>query len=307
MAVPKYFEFFPYVLESLLVGEAVTAREIRDIIASKMHVSTEDRALVLPSGKQSEYNNRLNWAITYLKKANLVASPTRAVYQITQEGKSAYAQRNGDITLDYLKTIPCFIEFVSPKTGQTDQNSGSLRHNTNEETTPEAAMETASQQIKSSLVDELLSEVMRKSPDFFEKLVVDLLVKMGYGGEFENAGTVTKRSGDEGIDGIIREDKLGFNQIYVQAKRWDIGTTIGRPEIHRFYGALAGQGATKGLFVTTSRFSKEAVAFAKQQKIVLMDGVALANFMIDYKLGVSVKHVYEIKRIDTDFFNEDES
>ncbi len=304
MAVPKFFEFFSAVVECLLSGEIVAASDMRHAIAQKMHLSEEDLSLVLPSGKQTEFRNRVNWAVTYLKKAGLIAAPARAQYQITAQGKKAYQETSGQITLPYLKTIPTFLEFHSAKGGEG--KSGVEPPVPDDENTPQDILDFAYAKIKASLVDDLLSEIMRKPPIFFEKLVVDLLVKMGYGGTLEAPGMVTKQSGDEGIDGIIREDKLGFNSIYIQAKRWDLTATVGRPEIHRFFGALAGQGAKKGLFVTTAKFSKDAVNFARHQQIVLMDGKMLAELMIDYHVGVSLQSVYEIKRIDSDYFNEEE-
>ena len=174
--------------------------------------------------------------------------------------------------------------------------------------TPQDVLDEAFQQINTTLADDLLSEVMKQPPAFFEHLVVKLLMQMGYGGSVDNAGTVIGQTGDEGIDGIIREDKLGFSLIYIQAKRWDYDKTVGRPEIQKFVGALAGQGASKGLFITTAKFTKEACQYAEKQhttKVVLVDGTALAKLMIEYNLGVSTEATYEIKRIDSDFFAED--
>ena len=313
MPVPKYYEFFPHVMECLLPGEAVNASKVGDFVAKRMQLSEGDRQTLLPSGTQTVFNNRLNWAMTYLRKAGLMVSLRRGLYQITDRGREAYRKTGGKIDLAFLGGIESFLEFskAGKAGGETDNQPGSWKAvgaqaGFMEESTPQDMLDAAYEKIKSSLADDLLAEVMGKSPAFFERLVVNLLVRMGYGGTVDNAGLATGRSGDEGIDGVIREDKLGFSHIYIQAKRWDPDTTIGRPEIQRFFGALAGQRGSKGLFVTTARFSREAREYAVAQHIVLVDGRRLAELMIDHNVGVSPRNVYEIKRIDTDYFNEEE-
>ena len=203
----------------------------------------------------------------------------------------------------YLRRFESFRKFISPNTEDARPNTEEVSSQT-----PQDTLEEAFQRINATLADDLLAEIMKLSPGFFEHMVVRLLMKMGYGGSVENAGTVVGQTGDEGIDGIVREDKLGFNLIYIQAKHWDCEKTIGRPEIQKFVGALAGQGATKGLFITTARFSAAAYDYAQKQhttKVVLVDGAALAKLMIEYNLGVSTEITYQIKRIDSDFFAED--
>ncbi len=304
MAVPKFFEFFPVVMECLLPGEAVNAQSLRDFAVQRLNVSEEDRKVLVPSGKQSMFYNRVSWAATYLKKAELIASPKRGQYQITPKGRAAWKETGGHINLKYLSTIDSFVSFQTAV--PADAAEGEKKDSQNEESTPQDVLDAAYEKIKSTLMDDLLAEIMGQTPAFFERLVVELLVKMGYGGTVENPGTAIGRTGDEGIDGVIREDKLGFSYIYIQAKRWDINITIGRPEIQRFFGALAGQHGSKGLFITTARFSREAREYADRQHIVLVDGRKLAELMIDHNLGVSPRIVYEIKRIDTDYFSDEE-
>lgn len=241
----------------------------------------------------------------YLKKAGLIASPERAVYQITEAGRKA---KESGVTIDlkYLEQIPSFRAFHKAKS----KESGAGSDTETSGNTPVESFEVAYEQIRRDLADEVIAAVMQASPTFFEHLVVDLLLKVGYGGAFDGAGIVTKQSGDGGIDGIIREDKLGFSSIYIQAKRWQPDVTVGRPEIQKFAGALLGQGAAKGLFITTAHFSQEAQRYADSissptSRIVLIDGEQLAHLMITYNVGVSVQQTYEIKRIDSDYFAED--
>lgn len=210
----------------------------------------------------------------------------------------------------YLERYDSFKQFVSAQvtSGNGQQPQSVTGADDLSGQTPQDALDAAYQQINQALADDILSEIMRQQPGFFERLVVQLLENMGYGGSVENAGQVVGKSGDEGIDGIIREDKLGFSLIYIQAKRWDRNTSIGRPEIQKFVGALAGQGASKGLFITTAQFTNEAREYAKKQhttKVVLVDGEALANLMIEYNVGVSTQAGYQIKQLDSDFFSEE--
>ncbi|MGN0603553.1 MAG: restriction endonuclease [Oscillospiraceae bacterium] len=201
----------------------------------------------------------------------------------------------------FLCQYDCFKKFKYAGKKNVSTESDSIESNE----TPQDILDRAHQEITAALADDLLSEIMKNTPDFFEHLVVLLLRKMGYGGAVENSGMVVGQSGDEGIDGVIKEDKLGFNMIYIQAKRWDQDRSVGRPEIQKFVGALAGQGASKGLFITTAKFSQQAQDYVKKQhttKVVLVDGLTLAKLMIDYDLGVSTVSVYPIKKLDTDFF-----
>ena len=303
MAVPKFYEFFMPVIKCLQAGQSMHVRDIRSACFQDMQLSAADLAQMLPSEKQPTVVNRIHWALQYLKKAGLITSPQRAIYQITDLGCKAY--QNGDhVDLKYLEQFPAFVAFHQTKAKPSDVPL------VIEPVTPVESFEEAYEKIRRDLADEVIAAVMRGSPTFFEHLVVDLLLKIGYGGAFEDAGIVTRPSGDGGIDGIIREDKLGFNSIYIQAKRWQPEQTVGRPEIQKFAGALLGQGASKGLFITTAHFSSEAKKYADSissptSKIVLIDGEQLAQLMITYNVGVAVQSTYEIKRIDSDYFEED--
>lgn len=314
MAIPKYDEMYSEFLQVLLDGKAHSIREIRDYLANLLEISDEERQQLLPSGKQTIFNNRVQWTASYLKQAGLIESVSRGFYCITETGKSAFSHQKGQIDNSFLLHFDSFKNFLSRRsdTNFDDINPLEPHHSATDLPTvssesPQDILDKAYDQINSALIDDLLTEVMKQSPTFFESLIVRLLTQMGYGGSLNDAGIVTQASGDEGIDGIIREDKLGFSRIYIQAKRWDRNSTVGRPEIQKFVGALAGQGASKGLFVTTAQFSREAKEYAEKQhttKIILIDGTSLAKLMIEYNVGVSVEAVYSIKRIDSDFFDD---
>ena len=302
MAIPKYYEMYKPFLFCLKEGSPIPLRDVREYIATDLGITSEERKQLLPSGKQSIFNNRVGWARTYLDKAGLIKSRSRGVYQITDEGMRVFSENPDGITDEYLTRYPSFQAFKYPDSNTNDEPEHQVLNET-----PQDIIDKAFTQINASLSDELLSEIMGQTPEFFERLVVVLLEKMGYGGSLKDAGIVTGQSGDEGIDGIVREDKLGFNLIYIQAKRWEVEKSIGRPEIQKFVGALAGQGATKGLFITSAKFSKEALIYANKQhttKIILVDGTTLTKLMIEHNLGVSVESTYDIKRIDTDFFTD---
>ncbi len=305
MAVPKFFDFFPSVLHALLDGTEKTVKQIREESIAFLQVSETDRNELLPSGRQRTVDNRVNWAITYLKNAGLITATRRGVYTITTEGLNAYSDVGNEIDLAYLERYEQFRAFHGTSTTPTSSKQPDL---SSAEDTPQDMFEKAYTQINSALAEDLLASIMEHSPAFFERLVVDLLLKMGYGSSFDSAGMVVGHSGDEGIDGIIREDKLGFSNIYIQAKRWDPESmTVGRPEIQKFVGALAGQGASKGLFITTAQFTKEAINYAAKQlaaKIVLVDGRQLTKLMIEYGIGVSIQSTYTIKKIDSDYFDD---
>jgi len=305
MAVPKYHEMYLPFLDCLKNGESLKLKEVKEFVAAAMSITEEERKELLPSGKQAIFDNRIGWSRTFLKKAGLIDSPSRGVFVINAEGSKLLAESPPTINDVLLMRYESFRLFKSPNGNGHDISIVDIS-----EETPQDVLDSAFKLIKASLADELLSEIMKQSPSFFEDLVVKLLEKMGYGGSLKGAGTVVGRTGDEGIDGIIREDKLGFNLIYIQAKRWELAKTIGRPEIQKFVGALAGQGATKGLFITTAQFTKEAIAYADKQhttKVILVDGAMLSELMIEYNLGVSSEMIYEIKRLDTDFFINDDN
>lgn len=318
MSIPKYDEMYRELLEALSDDESHKISEIRDILATRFSVSDEERKDLLPSGKQPIFNNRVNWTASYLKQAGLIKNSSRGVYHITETGKSILAAHVPQIDNDFLLKFDSFKDFISrttPVVSDCDTTISDVKNNyplvvqkgAVSSESPQDILDDAYHKIKVTLIDDILSEIMKQSSVFFEHLVVYLLTQMGYGGSLQSAGTVTRSTGDEGIDGIIREDKLGFNRIYIQAKRWDRNSTVGRPELQKFVGALVGQGATKGLFITTAQFTKEAVEYAKKQhatKIILIDGTALAELMIEYNVGVSVETTYFIKKIDSDFFDD---
>lgn len=303
MPVPKYYQFFPSILDCLADGKEHNLKEVAEYCANKFNLSDEDKREALPSG-QPTYLNRVGWARTYLKKAGLIDRTSRSVYVITDLGEEAVKNGSSNVDLEYLRRFDSFNEFSNPKNTQSDN---CVDINKKEES-PQEQLEFSIREINSSLCDSLMSELLKMSPYDFENLIVRLLIKMGYGTLKQNEMAVTPKSGDEGIDGIVSADKFGFDSIYIQAKKWCSDSTVGRPEIQKFLGALAGQGATKGIFITTAHFSKEAIAFAEKQlhqKIVLVDGNQLTELMIEYNLGVSVVETYVVKRVDYDFFNDE--
>lgn len=306
MAVPKFHEFFNVFLQALADGQTHKAKDVRSFIAEEMHLSEEGLAELLPSKRQTTFDNRVAWARTYLDRAGLVETPSRGQYCITEEGKKVLA--SGDkVDLKYLDRYPAFVDFHTANSAEFDSSGNVSVEKNAEEKSPTEILDDAFKTVHATLAGELINEVMKLTAGEFEKLVVQLLLKMGYGSGVDNAGVATKLSGDGGIDGIIKEDQLGFSSIYIQAKQWSLDSTVGRPEIQKFAGALQGEKATKGLFITTAKFSKEAREYAnnlRQSNIVLIDGDALMRLMIKYNLGVSVEQIYEVKRIDTDFFND---
>lgn len=302
MAVPKFFEFFEAFLKAVSDGELHSAKDVRNNIANSMKLTEEDLAEMLPSGSQRTFDNRVAWARTYLDKAGLIETPMRGKYHITEKGKRALTS-NEKIDLAYLEKSEEFKNFHNVTTQNT---SIEIQDEKNE--TPLEILESAHKQYLSTLASQLMDEVMKLTPVEFERHVVKLLLKMGYGSGIEGAGMVTQASNDGGIDGIIKEDQLGFSHIYIQAKQWALEQTVGKPEIQKFVGALQGQQAQKGLFITTARFSSGAIQYANNLlgvKVVLVDGSALTKLMIKHSVGVSLEQTYEVKKIDSDFFAEE--
>ena len=304
MAIPKFFEFFVPTLKALNEKSPMKTKELRTVISNDMHLTDADKDELLPSGKQQTYANRIQWSIQYLKNAGLVSAVSRGEYSITNEGRRVFLHDSDILDLHYLNRYDSFRKF-----------HGNSEHDVKQQTipavpvdiTPLESMETAYSVIRAELSKSLIQSIMECSPEFFEHLVIDLLIAMGYGYDANEAGLVVGRTGDGGIDGIINEDKLGFSQVYVQAKRWDIEHTVGRPDVQAFAGALLGKGATKGLFITTGQFSKAAKEYVVDQKavrVVLVDGEELARLMIDNGVGVSTQRNFSIKQIDTDYFVE---
>lgn len=303
MAVPV-FEDFLYPFLQATNGKDMTIAEMKQYMIEHFHLTDEDCIIRTKSGNATQVSDRLNWVRQYLRRALMIEIPERGVYRITQRGKD-YLSTHTDLR---KKDLMQYEEFASYANGLTPSLSvsDSTNKTESESLTPTEQLEQAYHGIVDDLAADLLQKTLEQSPLFFEHLVVDLLVKMGYGGSFANSAHVTQYVHDDGIDGIIYEDKLGLDKIYIQAKRYKFDNTIGKPQIQQFSGALDEQKATKGVFITTSSYSKEARTYVEKlnKKIVLIDGQELARYMIEYNVGVSTKQVYEVKRIDSDYFEE---
>ncbi|EKD08110.1 MULTISPECIES: restriction endonuclease [Limnospira] len=305
--IPDYQSLMLPLLKLISDGKEHKYRVVIESLASEFQLTDEERKELLASGKQPIFDNRVGWAKTYLKKAGLLEDPKRATFVITDLGKQILAQNPDRIDAKYLRQFPSFLEFIDVSRDDNGTEEEETINVLTSDQTPEESLEKAYQRIRNSLASEILNKVVELSPTFFERLVVELLVKMGYGGSIKDAGKAIGKSGDEGIDGTIKEDKLGLDIIYIQAKRWKPENVVGRPEIQKFVGALAGQGAKKGIFITTSNFTKEALEYTpkNETKIVLIDGEQLAQLMIDYNLGCTTEQIYELKKIDSDYFGEE--
>lgn len=301
MSIP---DFQAIMLPFLKISGDQKEHYIRDVIeelAIFFELSEEEKKELLPSGQQRIFNNRVGWSRTYLKKACLIEYTKRGFFKITSRGVDVLRKNLPELNVKILKQFPEMVEFVKPR----ERGFSKVELEKSEQQTPEESIEYGYQSIRQDLAQELLIKIKDCSPSFFEKTVVELLVKMGYGGSMKDAGRAIGKSGDEGIDGIINEDKLGLDMVYIQAKRWN--NTVSRPEIQKFAGALQGRRARKGVFITTSNFSKEAENYVSKidNKIVLIDGEHLAQHLIDYDIGVSKVASYEIKKIDSDYFSEE--
>lgn len=283
-------------------GKMHSFSEVADALALEFKLTSEEIDTLLPSGQQ-RFANRVGWAKTHLKKAGLIDYPQRGFFQITRRGVDVLNASPKTLDMKYLMKFSEFREFRKVNRGNTEKEKV---EDLTEQLPPEESIEVAYQEIRAGLADDLSEYVLKCSPAFFEKLVVELLVSMGYGGSQENAARAVGKSGDDGIDGIIDEDKLGLDSIYIQAKRYQRDAKIGIHFIRDFIGALQGYKATKGVFLTTASFTKEAVDFISkvQSRVVLIDGQKLANLMIDYGIGVSTRMIYQIKQLDTDYFGE---
>ena len=299
MPIPDFQTVMLPLLEMASDGKVRSMAESRKLLAECFQLSTEEREELLPSGRQPVFNNRVAWASVYLQRAGLLSRPRRAHYQITERGKEVLKSNPQKIDIKFLQNYPEFNTFR-----ERSKEKKPSKEITDGET-PEETLEAAYQQLRDDLGVEIIDQVKSCTPQFFERLVVELLVNMGYGGSMRDAGMAVGRSGDEGIDGIIKEDRLGLDLIYLQAKRWD--GTVGRPEVQKFVGALHGKHARKGVFITSGTFAQGAVEYASgiDPKVVLIDGKRLAELMIDFDVGVSTRATYQIKRIDSDYFDEE--
>jgi restriction system protein len=305
MPIPEFNDVKAPALRLFLDGKARPLSEVVDVMGKHFALTPEELAELLPSGTERRLHNRVSWGCYDLYRAGLLERPKRGVYLITELGRTIAAQKPKIIDRDFLLQFPSFAEFTL-KSGTRRRpgapTGGKLGSTTEFERTPEELIDSAYQVLHSALKKELLDLVKKMDPFKFEQVVLDLLLAMGYGGSREEAAQVTKASGDEGIDGVINEDRLGLDVIYLQAKRWQ--QTVGRKEIQSFVGALAGQQAHKGVFITTSDFADTATAYAKKvpQKVILIDGDRLADLMIQNGIGVSKSHSYDVKHIDGDYF-----
>lgn len=305
MAIPDYQTLMLPVLRLADSGEQRVA-DAAERIADDLGLSPDEREEMLPSGRQRLLHNRIHWAKFYMSKAGLVASPKRGRFIATEAGRALLASNPARIGVNELKDYEGFRKFYSGQKS-VDDNTATVAIATSAETgTPEEQIETAYQAMQSALRAELLERIVQNTPAFFEQLIVDLLIAMGYGGSHKNAATQLGRSGDGGVDGVINEDRLGLDRVYVQAKRY-ADTTVGRPDVQAFVGSLVGHGATKGVFVTTATFSSQAREYVKHlsQRVILIDGDSLTDLMIEYGVGVRVSRKIEFKRLDEDFFAED--
>jgi len=301
MAIPDYQSIMLPLLRFASDEKEHSLRDAIDGLSSEFGLTDEEKKELLPSGQQSTFDNRVAWARTYLTKAVLLESPRRGYFRITQRGRDVLAKNPIQINAKFLEQFPEFIEFRSKRSELKEEAHASEIENLQ---TPGELFESAYQKLREDLASELLKTVRECSPYFFERLVIDVLVKMGYGGSRKEAGKAIGRSGDEGIDGIINEDRLGLDVIYIQAKRWQ--APISRPEVQKFAGALQGHRANKGIFITTSSFTRDAKDYVAKinSKIVLIDGEQLSQLMIDHNVGVTPVTSYETKKIDSDYFSE---
>lgn len=278
--------------------------EIFNLLSTKLKLTDEEKNELLPSGKQTKFRNRISWATIYLMKSGLLTRQSEGKYKITPRGSEVLTEKPQKINMKFLEKFPEYLEFKQFKNEKPNESSVDTK--SVETATPQELLESSYLELRRKLSHDLLERVKQSSPEFFERLVIDLLLKLGYGGSREDAGQAIGRSGDDGIDGIIKEDKLGLDVVHIQAKRWQ-NTVVGRPDIQAFVGSLEGQRSKKGVFITTSKFSAEAHEYIKriEKKIVLIDGEQLSQLMIDNGVGVAEESRYIINRLDEDYFIED--
>lgn len=300
MAIPNYEAVMLPLLKLINSYGSLNRRDAVKLISDEFKLTQQEREELIPSRQFTIIQSRVGWARTYLKKAGLIAYPQRGVATITQLGKDVLSKSPTNIDNEYLKQFPDFIVFL-----ENSQSTNEINGTENlSKQTPEEILETVHLQLKKEVLSELIEKIKSCSPEFFEKLVVDTIVKLGYGGSHQDAGKAIGKSGDEGIDGVINEDRLGLDNIYIQAKCWE--ANVSRPEIQKFAGALQGKRARKGIFITTSDFSSEAKEYVKhlETKIVLISGIQLAELMWEHNIGLSVTQTYETKKLELDYFIE---
>jgi len=302
MSIPSYQELMLPVLQTLDVKGALKTTDCTDIIADKLGLTDEERTMLLPSGTQRYIHNRTGWAAWYLKQADLVSRPKRGWIEITEEGKKLLATKPVIVDREALMKYPCFVEKMVKNTEGAGE-SGVEADNSNEKT-PHERIESAFAELRTSLIADLRDYLANVDPYRFEQIVVDLLLALGYGGSLKEAAKVTQKSGDEGIDGVINEDRLGLDVIYVQAKRWT-SNKVGRPQLQNFVGALGDKKSDKGIFITAGEFHENALEYARnvKHKIILIDGNRLAELMIDNNIGVNQEYVYQLKKVNSGYFD----
>ncbi len=298
MAVPDFQSFFRPLLDFSADGKEHSIQEAREAIAKAMALSESDMKELLPSGIQTKFDNRVAWAKSYFVQAKILESSRRGYFHITQRGLDFHKVGHKRIDKKILNQYPEFVEFSKARLPKEDEQELPGE-------TPEETLQKSYESIRSDLAGQVVQRIGSNSPQFFERLVVDLMVAMGYGGSRADAGKSIGGSGDEGIDGIIKEDKLGLDLVYLQAKRWE--GTVGRPDVQKFVGALHGKRAKKGVFITTGKFSDDAKRYVEtiDPKVILIDGRLLAELMIDHCLGTTTTATYQLKRIDSDYFTEE--
>lgn len=304
MSIPDFQSLMRPLLELHRDLQEHLNRDLVNALAEQFAISDEERRQMLPSGRAKMFDNRVGWAKTYIANAGLIEAPKRGVSVITPLGAKLLETHTGPINLRVLNEINGNKSPREKKSSKPAEFENSDDGVPEDAATPEEALENAYLKIRADVEQAIIAKILANPPEFLERVIIDLLVKMGYGGNRKDAGEAIGRSGDEGIDGIIKEDALGLDIIYLQAKRYE--STVGRPDIQKFAGALQGQRAKKGIFITTSTYSKEARDFAAKidTKIILIDGRMLARLMFDHGVGVSVSTTYEAKRIDTDYFDD---
>lgn len=309
MPIPTHEEAMLPVLKALADGEPEQRGTLTQAVADYFGLTVEERTKMLPIKKQPVIRSRTGWALSYMKQAGLVTGVRRGWYQITPAGKAVVSEGLTQIDNEYLERFEGFRNFKARSRTNSDsdaeeQTPATASPKAQPSEPPDEALENAYTSLRQAVEEELSDTIKRVSPAFFEEIVIDVLVRMGYGGNRIEAARAIGRSGDDGIDGVIDEDRLGLDSIYVQAKRWE--ASVGRPEIQKFAGALQGQRATKGIFITTSTFTREAEDYAQRigTRIVLIDGRRLATLMFEHDVGVSPKRSYVVKELDGDYFEE---
>jgi restriction system protein len=307
MPVPDFQSLMrPLLVAVCNAGDETSIRELSPLIAESLSLSESDLSEMLPSGRQSAFLNRLHWCKTFLDRAGVIKTTRRGYFHSTDRGQSLIARTTGRIDIKVLMQFPEFAAWRN-ENRKSDAHNGPIVEPGREEINPEESIDQSFQDLNAAIRADLLDRVLAASPTFFERMIVDLLLAMGYGGGSLERGLLTSRSGDGGVDGVIQEDALGLDAVYIQAKRYAPGNTVDRPALQAFVGTMTGEGASKGVFVTTSTFTSGAKAYIEkvQQRIVLIDGKAFAELAVRHNVGVRVRQTYHLKRVDEDYFADE--